>query len=147
ATALCGLVANFVQLLVARICVAAGEAGTLPASQSIVANLFPPERRTLALSALTSAACLGTFLAFVIGGYLATAFGWRAVFLMLGAPGLLIAAIYMPTTREPARMPRPSTGPSVSALGSLTFLWSQRPFRRVCYAYSIYMTGALTIIL
>jgi MFS family permease len=148
ATAACGLVANFIQLMIARICVAAGEAGTLPASQSIVSDLFPPERRTFALSALSSAACLGTFLAFVIGGYLTAEFGWRIVFVLIGAPGLIVCALYLFTTREPARektaIPAP---PPQSVWKNLAFLWSQRGFRRVCYAYSVYMTGALSIIL
>jgi MFS family permease len=147
ATAACGLVTNFVQLLVARICVAAGEAGTLPASQSIVSDMFPPDRRTFALSALTSATCLGTFLAFVIGGYLTDIVGWRVLFLLIGVPGLLVCAIFMLTTRERVRETRTAAASAQSIAKSLTFLWSQRAFRRVCYAYSTYMTGALTIIL
>jgi len=147
ATAACGLVTSFLQLLIGRICVAAGEAGTLPASQSIVSDMFAPERRTFALSVLTSATCLGTFIAFVIGGYLTAAFGWRLVFIMIGIPGLLLWAVFMSLTRE--RVRPESTAPAVSGsmLKSLAFLWSGRPFRRVCYAYSVYMTGSLTIIL
>jgi Arabinose efflux permease len=147
ATAACGLVTNFIQLMIARICVAAGEAGTLPASQSIISDMFPPDRRTFALSALTSATCLGTFIAFVIGGYLTATFGWRLVFLLLGVPGLLVCAVYMLTTRERVRERATAPAASRSMGKSLAFLWSQRPFRRVCYAYSVYMTGSLTIIL
>ncbi len=148
ATAACGLVVNFMQLLIARICVAAGEAGTLPASQSIVSDAFPPERRTFALSALASAACLGTFIAFVLGGYLTTLLGWRWVFLLIGAPGLIVGAIFMISVQEPERGEFASSAPVRSSIWkSLAFLWSQAAFRRVCYAYSTYMTGALTIIL
>ena len=146
ASATCGLVTGFGQLLVARIAVAAGEAGTLPASQSIVSVLFPPARRTLALSALTSATCLGTFIAFIGGGFLTSSFGWRATFLILSAPSLLLLLLYVTTTREPA--PIDLSGRKRPPLWrSLRILWSNRAYRRVCYAYSSYMTGSLTLVL
>ena len=50
ATALCGLAANFVHLLLARIGVAVGEAGGSPPSHSMISDMFPPERRATALA-------------------------------------------------------------------------------------------------
>ena len=48
ATCLCGLTANFVQLLVARVAVGVGEAASTPATASVMADYFPPNRRTSA---------------------------------------------------------------------------------------------------
>lgn len=47
-----GLVANWPQLLAARIAVGVGEAVGLPANQSVVADYFPPKRRASAMSIL-----------------------------------------------------------------------------------------------
>jgi MFS family permease len=48
-TATCGLAASFSQLLLARIGVGIGEAGGTPASQSMIADLFPRSERVLAV--------------------------------------------------------------------------------------------------
>ena len=51
--ALCGLAQNFVQLAVARIMVGVGEAGASPPSHSLIADLFPVEKRARAISVYT----------------------------------------------------------------------------------------------
>lgn len=51
-TALGGLAMGFVTLLIFRIGVGVGEAGVGPASQSILADYFPPKRRGLAMAIL-----------------------------------------------------------------------------------------------
>ena len=48
-TVLCGAAASFMQIFLARIGVGIGEAGSSPASHSLIADLFPPERRATAL--------------------------------------------------------------------------------------------------
>ena len=53
-TAVCGAAGSFAHLLLARIGVAAGEAGTNPASHSLIADLFPLHRRSTAMSILGS---------------------------------------------------------------------------------------------
>jgi MFS family permease len=50
-TVVCGLVATFWQLALARVGVGAGEAGSFPASQSLIADYFPTESRGRAMSA------------------------------------------------------------------------------------------------
>ncbi len=41
-TAACGVAQNYVQLLLARVGVGIGEAGTLPPSHSLIGDYFPP---------------------------------------------------------------------------------------------------------
>ncbi|HKZ74702.1 MAG TPA: MFS transporter, partial [Steroidobacteraceae bacterium] len=48
-TALTGLATSFVSLVGYRIGVAIGEAGSIPASQSIIADLYPPRSRATVL--------------------------------------------------------------------------------------------------
>ena len=89
-TALCGVSQNFVHLLLARIGVGIGEAGGSPPSHSIISDLFPPERRALPLAIYSSGITFGVFVAYVCGAWVSDHFGWRAVFLALGIPGVLL---------------------------------------------------------
>src|SRR3546814_16417131 len=70
-TAFCGIAWNYATLLISRVGVALGEAGTAAPSQSIIADLYPRERRTLALSIFSVASKPGGFVAFVAGGWFA----------------------------------------------------------------------------
>ena len=49
-TALCAAASNFMQLLLLRIGVGVGEAGSNPPSHSMIADLYPPERRSTAMA-------------------------------------------------------------------------------------------------
>ncbi|MCB1747654.1 MAG: MFS transporter [Gammaproteobacteria bacterium] len=102
-TALCGVSQNFVHLLLARIGVGIGEAGGSPPSHSIISDLFPPERRALPLAIYSSGITFGVFVAYVCGAWVSDHFGWRAVFLALGIPGVLLALLVRFTVAEPPR--------------------------------------------
>lgn len=68
-TALCGLAANFAQLLLARIGVAVGEAGCVAPSHSILSDYYRPEDRPAALSIYSAGASVGVFLGLFGGGW------------------------------------------------------------------------------
>jgi MFS family permease len=48
-TALCGSVTSFAQLVLARIGVGVGEAGSSPPAHSMISDMFPPEKRASAM--------------------------------------------------------------------------------------------------
>src|SRR5215831_15126973 len=102
-TALCGLAHNRLQLTLARFGVGIGEAGGTPPSTSILADKFPPARRPMALTVFALGACLGAWLGSSVAGSVADKGGWRAAFLALGIPGLVVALIVWLTVREPQR--------------------------------------------
>lgn len=102
-TALCGAARTFPQLLLARVGVGVGEAGCSPAAQSLIADYFPPERRATALSIYSLGIPLGSLFGALAGGWLAEAFGWRMVFVLLGLPGIALALLVRLTMREPVR--------------------------------------------
>src|SRR5262245_33293462 len=102
-TALCGLAQNYVQLLLARFAVGIGEAGGTPPSTSILADKFPAARRPMALTIFALGACLGAWLGSSVAGTAAEHSGWRAAFLVLGVPGLLVALVVWLTISEPRR--------------------------------------------
>lgn len=102
-TVFCGMATNAVQLALARIFVGVGEAGSTPPAQSLIADLFPPSERGKAVGLFTSGGSLGMVLAFTLSGLIAGQWGWRWAFILLGAPGIILAAIMFFTTREPQR--------------------------------------------
>jgi predicted MFS family arabinose efflux permease len=128
-TAACGLAGNYLQLLMARIGVGTGEAGGTPASQSIIADLFPFSERTIANSIFSLGAAAGSMLGAMAGGLIADAFGWRWSFIALGVPGILLALIVRFTIREPRRQERGSretTERAPSFLTTVKFIGKQR---------------------
>jgi MFS family permease len=102
-TALCGMSLNFVQLAFARFGVGVGEAGGGPASYSMLADYFSPRRRNSAFGILAAAAPFGILLSMYGGAVIATHYGWRATFLGLGIPGILLAVVIRLTIAEPLR--------------------------------------------
>ena len=109
-TAVCGLGSSYWHLLIARIGVGAAESGGSPASLSILTDLFPPTRRATVAGIFYSGTSIGMVASFFVGGLIASNFGWRAVFLIYGLPGILLAALIYFTVREPVRHGR-ATGP------------------------------------
>lgn len=99
----CGLAGNFVTIFLARMGVGIGEAGGNPASHSLIADLFPEDRRATAIAIYTLGAPLGTFLGAAVVGWLAVAVGWRQTFLVLGLPGFFVAALIILWMHEPRR--------------------------------------------
>jgi predicted MFS family arabinose efflux permease len=101
-TTLCGFAQNYWQLLLARIGVGVGEAGGTPPSASLLSDYFAPRRRALALSVFSVGASLGSMMG-SSAGYASDAWGWRAAFFVLGAPGIAVALLVAITIREPER--------------------------------------------
>jgi predicted MFS family arabinose efflux permease len=128
-TALCGLAHTYMLLLLARFGVGIGEAGGTPPSTSILADNFCAARRPMALTIYALGACLGAWLGSSIAGNVAQHHGWRAAFLVLGVPGLVVALIVFLTVREPRRGQLDGTASSqqkVSFSIALSFIASQR---------------------
>ena len=87
-TALCGAAASFWQLALFRIGVGVGEAGGTPPSHSLIADYFPPEQRSTALSIHATGTQFGILIGMLGGAFIAEAYGWRMAFVIFGVPGL-----------------------------------------------------------
>jgi predicted MFS family arabinose efflux permease len=144
ATVACGLARNFVTLLAARMVVGAAESGGAPASNSMISDLFPPERRATAMAIYFMAPALGAASAFLVGGAVAQAYGWRAVLLLAGVPGLLLAAILVRVMRHPERgaTEAAATPGDGSILGGLRQLFSNPTL--VCSIFAYTLAAAIT---
>jgi len=102
-TALSGLAATFLQLALARMGVAVGEAGGTPPSHSILSDFFPERSRATAMSVFSLGAPAGTFFGLLIGGYVAQGLRWRSALIMAGLTGFAIAIVVPLLLREPQR--------------------------------------------
>ena len=127
-TTFCGLSRGYFDLLLARIGVGIGEAGGTPSCNSIVCDYFPASRRPMALTIFALGAPIGAWLGADMAGAVAHAYTWRAAFLVLGVPGILLAAIIMLTIKEPERgcLDAVSNDDTPSLADTLRFLWSQK---------------------
>ena len=83
-TMLCGVATSFAMLLLFRIGVAVGEAGGTAPSVAMVSDLYPPEKRSRALSVFLMGPSLGAVLGLGLGGWIAQEYGWRTAFIVIG---------------------------------------------------------------
>jgi predicted MFS family arabinose efflux permease len=102
-TAVCGLTTSFLSLLVSRIAVGAAESAGPSAGMSLLADYFRPRQRATAVGIWYLSSALGIFGTYLVGGYVAAHYGWRAAFFVAGAPGLLLAGVILATLKEPLR--------------------------------------------
>ncbi len=102
-TGLNALAWNFWSFFFMRMGVGIGEASYAPAANSLIGDLFPPERRARAMGIFMLGLPLGLVLAFFTVGAMVEAFdSWRAPFLIAAVPGFLLAVV-MFFIQEPGR--------------------------------------------
>ncbi|HSW16814.1 MAG TPA: MFS transporter [Ramlibacter sp.] len=144
ATLACGMAQQFWQLLLARMSVAIGEAGGMAPSISLVSDLYPPRRRSLAISLFMTGPHIGVLVGLALGGWIAQRYGWRATFLAFGAPGIVFALLVWLLVREPRRGAFDASAGAPPATLASEPLWTQmrrlmaiRAFRNVALACGV----------
>ena len=143
-TVLSGYARQFWQLLLARFGTGIGEAGTGPSINSMLADLYPPERRAAALSFYSAGLNVGLLVASFGGGWVAQHYGWRNAFLAAGIPGLLLSIYLFVGVREPIRGSVDNLKDDMPAPGIWSVirgLWSQRSFRWMAIGTSMSSFG------
>ena len=114
-TTLSGFARNGTMLAAARVGVGVGEATASPCAYSLISDWFPQRLRGTALGIYSGGLFVGSGLSLLIGGLVVENWnrawpdggplglvGWRAAFLVVGLPGLLLA-LWVLSLREPAR--------------------------------------------
>ncbi|MBT8143766.1 MAG: MFS transporter, partial [Gammaproteobacteria bacterium] len=102
-TVACGYAQTFIQMVLMRVGVGVGEAGSNPPSHSMISDMFPMEERATAMSIFAMGVNFGVLIAFLGGGWMSEHWGWRTTFIVVGVPGLLIALLVRLTLVEPER--------------------------------------------
>lgn len=161
-TTACGFATNFAELLLARAGTAVAEAALSPAALSIFSDIFAPRRVARASSMFMLGPYVGGGAALFGGGMLLSAAAagngnawlsahgfapWQAVFIAVGLPGLLLAALVAFTIAEPAR--RETTlrgGPKQDAMPSLRDVLAELFIRnRFCLPYFAAYVALITL--
>jgi MFS family permease len=101
-TLLTWLVRDYNQLWWRHVIVGVGEASYATIAPTLVADLFPVERRGRMVSIFYLGLPVGSGLGILLGGPLGEQFGWRVPFMMAGIPGFLLALVFW-FLPEPAR--------------------------------------------
>lgn len=129
ATISCGFAGSFIGLFLARLLVGAGEASTTPASASTIADTFPPLQRPRAFGVFQAGGSVGIGIGYLLSavalgmtGWLQALWpsvlgqmrNWQVVFVIVGLPGLLLAALMIATMREPGRFGAAQQLPAIS---------------------------------
>jgi len=102
ATWLSGWAPTYGWLLASRALVGIGEASYSCIVPALLCDLFPREQRGRVLSVFYAAIPVGAALGYVVGGWVGTHFGWRSVFNVGAAPGLVLSCVML-AVREPQR--------------------------------------------
>lgn len=141
-TALTGLATSFAMLVIFRIGVAVGEAGSVPASVSLLSDNYPPVRRATAMSTWGLALPIGLTLGYSVTGWLADAFGWRYAFAIVGVAGMVLVPLVYVFLTEPPRgrydAPEDIAMDTPPLLESLATLWHIKGFRYVVLGITLH---------
>jgi predicted MFS family arabinose efflux permease len=149
---LCSRANSFWQLLVCRVGVGIGDAGFVPPVGSLIGDHYPMARRSSAMSVIWLGAPVGVLFGSAFGGWLAEHVSWRAAFIAVGAPGIVVAILAFLTLREPPRglsdpagaAATAAAGPPPSMVQVLKFLLAKPSVRHLlagCALAAISMNG------
>ncbi len=97
------LVQTFWQFLAVRVALGMGETVDNPSSSSLIADYYAPDRRGRAFALQRLAPVIGSAIGLGLGGFVGSTLGWRWAFLLVGAPGSLVAVAVW-------RLPEPRRG-------------------------------------
>ena len=95
ATLLTAATHSFQTLLIRHTLVGIGEASFVTISPTLVADLFPEQKRGRILGVFYLAIPVGTALGYIIGGNLGPRFGWRSPFYVASIPGFVLALLLL----------------------------------------------------
>jgi MFS transporter, Spinster family, sphingosine-1-phosphate transporter len=154
ATVFTAFSADFYHMFFWRALLGLGEASYGAIAPALIADLFPIKERGRAMGVYFLALPAGTALGFILGGRIAYYFGWPAVFLVVGMPGLL-AAIAGLVIMDPGRgasegtagarfVERPGLKEYLVLFKTPTFLYNTAGMAAVTFATGAYAAWGST---
>src|SRR5665213_807854 len=96
-----GLVRSFGVFIAARVALGVGEAPLFPGGARVVRDWFGVRERGFAIGLCQSASSLGNFIAVPLLTYLMLTLSWRWMFIIVGATGVAMSAVWWWIHRDP----------------------------------------------
>ncbi len=139
---------SFAHMVFWRALLGVGEASYGVIAPALLADLFPIRERGRAMGVYYLALPVGSALGYILGGKIADELGWRAVFFVVGLPGLL-AAILGLFMNDPGRgaseegacavkLSRPTLRDYLDLFRTRTFLYNTAGMAAVTFATGAY---------
>jgi EmrB/QacA subfamily drug resistance transporter len=115
------------QIIAARAVMGLGAALAMPATLSIITNVFPAEEQPKAIGIWAGLAGAGAAFGPILGGYLVDHFSWSAVFYInvpIVAVVVVAAYLIVPTSRDPEEHPLDPVGAVLSIAGLVALVYA-----------------------
>ena len=151
-SALSAMATSPTQLIITRCIMGIGGAFIMPATLSILTNVFPPEERGRAIGVWAGISGIGIAIGPLLGGYLVDHFSWGSVFtvnLPVVAVAIIAGGLIVPSSKDPDAQKLDPIGAALSIVGlvSLVFGLIEAPQEgwtdpKILAAFAI---GALTL--
>lgn len=151
ATASTGLATTFALLLLTRMLVGVGEAAYGTIAPAVLSDLFPAQVRGRIFSVFYTAIPIGSALGYLIGGFVARAWGWRHAFWLTAIPGAVLALLALRLPDPPRGGGEDGEGATASPPGGLgrvyRALWENRTYVVTVagYAAGTFAVGGLGV--
>ncbi len=152
-TMACGAVTSFVQLVIVRAGVGAGESACVPGALSLIADYFPREKRAQAVGIFQSALPASGIIGTPAIGWVADHHGWRAALFAMGAAGLVVTLIVLWVLREPQRALLGAPAARGTATPMPQGLWADlrailaiKAFRYLLIGHALYGIGIFSFV-
>jgi len=135
-----GFAGTAVMMLGLRAAMGVSESMFMPTAIALTANAHPPNLRSRAIAALTTAQIAGTVAGSWFGGWMADRGEWRAAFFILGAVGVLYAVPYFLFLRTVDENPAEIVKTSGRSL-AVTVLTKIPTFIVLCLVFPVFVFG------
>lgn len=103
-TAISGMATGFIMLLVMRMLIAVAESPVTSSSLSLLADTYPLEQRSFAISCFTSGATISAIIALTIGSHWVEQYGWRHTLFIISLPAVLISLLFFFVLKDPRKV-------------------------------------------
>ena len=113
-------------LIAGRAVMGVGASLVMPATLSILTNVFPPHERGRAIGAWAGVAAAGAAFGPIISGWLLQHFWWGSVFFVnmpVVVTAMVLGAFLVPTSRDPRQPPLDLVGAGLSIVGLSSLLY------------------------
>ncbi|HEY0141864.1 MAG TPA: MFS transporter [Thermoanaerobaculia bacterium] len=131
---LTGFADSFWTIFFCRVMVGVGEATLGPAAISLLSDYFPPRMRAMVNSIYSTGIPIGGGMAYLLGGWIGTAYGWRWAFYLLGFPGLALALLVFLLREQPRGRADAGAAPAATRFGKLL---ASPAFLFLCFGYAL----------